>query len=207
MHRIPWMPKYPYSSSYGQNYIYSWCNEENFATGEYINQVPDFLWPLTAFAYCLYPRYFQTIFSVWVASILISSELFPAHLIYSEFRMSQFPQALTRGCAGCRLPQLRGGSPTAFLPQGCSSLPGHSMSVSIQVFLSLICHLTWEDVWFLKTSMSGKWKKSRYWLFCYSRKCLQSQAVTTVLPEQQRQSTVIYIKQSLKSLTGKTAWY
>lgn len=92
MHRIPWMPKYPYSSSYGQNYIYSWCNEENFATWECINQVPGFLWPITAFACCLYSRYFQTISSVWVASILISLELFPAHLIYSQFSMCQFPQ-------------------------------------------------------------------------------------------------------------------
>lgn len=125
MHRIPWMLKYLYSSSYGQNYIYSWCNEENFATGEYINQAPDFLWPWTAFAYS---RYFQTIFSVWVGSILISLKLFPAHLIYFQFRMRQFPQALPRGCAGCSLPQIRRGSSTAFPPWSCSSLPDHSMS-------------------------------------------------------------------------------
>lgn len=125
MHIIPWMPKYLYSSSYGQNYIYSWCNEENFATGEYINQVPDFSWPLTAFTYCLYSRYFQTILSVWVASILISLELFPAHLIYFQFRMIQFPQALTRGRAGCRLPQIRRGSSTVFLLQ----VPPRSLSV------------------------------------------------------------------------------
>lgn len=146
MHRIPWMPKYLYSSSYGQNYIYSWCNEENSATGEYINQAPDFLWPWTALAYS---RYFQTIFSVWVASILMSLKLFPAHLIYFQFRMRQFPQALPRGCAGCSLPQIRRGFPLHFHPEAAApsqvtQCPIQLPEYNIQVFF--ICHLTWEVV-------------------------------------------------------------
>lgn len=144
MHRIPWMPKYLYSSSYGQNYIYSWCNEENFATGEYINQVPDFLWPLTAFAYCLYSRYFQTIFSVWAASILISLELFPAHLIYSQFRMSQFPQAPEPPSSGEGLPLHF--YPTAAVPSQVTQRQIQLPEYNTQAFLSLICHLTWEVV-------------------------------------------------------------
>lgn len=53
--------------------------------------------------------------------------------------------------------------PKAAVPALVTQRQIQLLEYNIQIILSLICHLTWEVVWFLKTSMSGKWKKSKYW--------------------------------------------
>lgn len=48
--------------------------------------------------------------------------------------------------------------PKAAVPSQVTQCQIQLPEYNIQVFLSLICHLAWEAVSFLNTSMSGKWR-------------------------------------------------